>query len=46
MMRAHDMVASPRTRTREEFKWLFLAALQTLLLLIGLALVVLAAEAW
>ena len=46
MMRAHDMASHPQTRTRTEIKWLLLAAVQTVLLLIGLALIVLAAETW
>lgn len=44
MLRAHEATAPSRIRT--EFKWLLLAAGQTALLLIGLALIVLAAESW
>ena len=43
MFRTHDMMPTPQTRTRDELKWLLLAAVQTLLLL---ALIVLAAESW
>ena len=46
MIRTNDAVFGSRARTREEAKWLLLAAGQTALLLLGLALVVLAAEAW
>ena len=42
MIRAHEATASSRIRT--ELKWLLLAAGQTGLLLIGLALIVLATE--
>ena len=44
MIRTHDVVSNSRART--EVKWLLLAAGQTALLLLGLALVVLAAESW
>ena len=46
MMRAHEMVTTRQTRTRGELTWLLLAAAQTVLLLIGLALIVFAAESW
>jgi hypothetical protein len=42
MIRANHLVASPRTRT--ELKFVLLATAQTLLVLIGLAMLVLAAE--
>ena len=42
MIRAHEATVTSRIRT--ELKWLFMAAGQTALLLIGLALIVLAAE--
>jgi hypothetical protein len=44
MIRAHEVTAVSRIRI--ELKWLLLAAGQTALLLIGLALIVLAAESW
>jgi hypothetical protein len=42
MIRANHLVASPRSRT--ELKFVLLATGQTLLVLLGLALMVLAAE--